>query len=59
VRLNDDKVRVYQTNPGKLYYFSTPENYHNLWNFGCEDRFTLAIDLVANRWFYQHYPEIT
>lgn len=58
VRINDDKVRVYQTKPGKLYYFSTPENYHNLWNFGCKDRFTLAIDLVANRWFYQHYPEI-
>jgi hypothetical protein len=58
VQLNDDKVRVYETRPGKLYYFSTPENYHNIWNFGCEDRFTLAIDLVANSWFYRNFPEI-
>jgi hypothetical protein len=58
VRINDDKVRVYQTRPGKLYYFNTPLNYHNIWNFGREDRYTLAIDLVANNWLYEQYPEI-
>lgn len=58
MQLNDNKVRVYQTTPGKLYYFDTPRNYHNLMNFGQEDRFTLAIDLVANEWFYEHYPEL-
>lgn len=57
VQLNDDKVRIYQTPPGKLYYFSTPRNYHNLMNFGKKDRFTLAIDLVANKWLYENYPE--
>jgi hypothetical protein len=58
VRLNEDKVKVYQTEPGKLYYFSTPSNYHNLWNFGLRDRFTLAIDLVGNEWLYKNYPVI-
>jgi len=58
VWLNDDKVRVYQTKPGKLYSFRTPANYHNILNFGHEDRFTLAIDLVANRWLHEYYPEI-
>ena len=58
VRLNDDRVRVYRMQPGKLYYFSTPANYHNLWNFGHADRFTLAIDLVGNDWLYEHYPVI-
>jgi hypothetical protein len=58
VRLNDNKVRTYETKPGQLYYFSTPANYHNIWNFGRDDRFTLAIDLVANRWLYEHYPVI-
>ncbi|MCA9136632.1 MAG: hypothetical protein KDB00_07730 [Planctomycetales bacterium] len=58
VRLNQERVRVYATPPGKLYNFCTPANYHNLMNFGDEDRYTLAVDLVANDWFYQRYPEI-
>jgi hypothetical protein len=58
VHLNDDKVRVYTLKPGKLYYFNSPVNYHNILNFGNEDRFTLAIDLIANNWLYDHYPEI-
>jgi hypothetical protein len=58
VLLNDDKVRIYRTEPGKLYYFSMPTNYHNLMNFGDMDRFTLAMDLVANEWLYERYPFI-
>lgn len=56
VRLNANKVRIYETPPGQLYYFHTPLKYHNLMNFGDEDRYTIAIDLVANEWLYKQYP---
>jgi hypothetical protein len=57
VKLNGDKVCVYQAEPGKLYYFDT-RNYHNVWNFGADPRFTLSIDLVANEWLHGKWPEV-
>ncbi len=56
VHLNTHLVSIYSLAAGKLYYFDT-RNYHNVWSFGAESRFTLAIDLVANEWLYARFPE--
>lgn len=58
VNTNTKLVRIYQLDAGKLYYFDTPLNYHNLWNFGDSTRYTLAIDLIANDWLRARYPDI-
>lgn len=57
VRLNDERVRLYAMEPGRLYHFDS-RNYHNLLNFSADDRYTLAIDLVANDWLREQFPGV-
>jgi hypothetical protein len=49
------EIRVLQ--PGLLYYFDTTK-VHTLVNYGDEQRITLAMDLIANDWLRERYPQV-
>lgn len=57
IELNQDRVRLYELSPGRLYHFDS-RNYHNLLNGDAEVRYTLSLDLVVNEWLQQRYPAL-
>jgi hypothetical protein len=54
---NSTRIRVYSLEPGHLYHFDTT-HFHSVYNFGRTGRLALTVDLVANPWLEQWFPEM-
>ena len=57
IELNQDKIRLYELIPGRLYHFDS-RHYHNLLNIDAEERYTLSLDLIVNEWLQRRFPDL-
>jgi hypothetical protein len=58
IAANLRRIRVYNLAPGYLYHFDTTQ-FHSVYNFGNAGRLALTLDLVANPWLEQRFPEMS